>query len=55
MKIDNELNEYYENNMDQVLEDWETYICENEWGSGEDKIKINDGIFWDFVESHMEE
>lgn len=49
------LDAFYTNNQDQLEGAWEDYISEGEWGSGEDKINITDGMFWEFVEDCMNE
>lgn len=44
--------EYYESEQDMLHEAFDQYVDENEWGSGNDRIKITDAIFWEFIESN---
>lgn len=44
--------EFYNLNQEDIDSHWEEYIFENEWGSGEDRIKITDLMFWEFVEDN---
>ncbi len=45
--------EYYLQNQEELDNEWEIYIIENDWGSGEDRIKITDEMFMEFVEEQM--
>lgn len=46
---------FYYDNQDLLEDEWEEYVVEHDWGSGEDKIKITDEIFWDFIEGRFQE
>ena len=46
--------EYYLNFQEELENDWQEYIIENDWGSGQDKITITDEMFMEFVEERME-
>jgi hypothetical protein len=45
---------YYAERCDEIETAWHEYIRENDWGSGEDVIKIDDNMFWEFVEDFYE-
>lgn len=53
--MNNDLFKFYDNNCKYIEELWEDYIMNKEWGSGEDRIKITDSMFWEFVEKLMED
>jgi hypothetical protein len=40
----------YAFNQEEVETAWREYISSQDWGSGEDLIKITDEMFWEFVE-----
>lgn len=44
------LNLYYKNNQDEIEASWEEKLSYMELGSGEDKIKVTDNMFWEYVE-----
>jgi hypothetical protein len=46
--------EYYLSMQEELDEQWQDYVYENDWGSGEDKITITDDMFFEFVEEKME-
>lgn len=35
--------------QEQMEYEWQEHLLENDWGSGEDKIKITDNMFFEFV------
>lgn len=47
--------EYYNQNQEELEQSWAEYLGEGEFGSGEDKIKITDEMFWEFVEEKFQE
>ena len=53
--MNDKLNNFYNNNQDELEREWELYIYDREWGSGEDKITITEGMFWEWVEEEMED
>jgi hypothetical protein len=55
LKVNDEVREFYEENQEELENDFENYVLENEWGSGEDKIRITDTVFWEFVEEKYNE
>lgn len=48
-----ELEKYYNENQDILDEAYQLHVSEGEWGSGQDKIKLGDDHFWEFVENVM--
>lgn len=46
--------QYYLDNQDELHADFEEYIFEHDWGSGDDKIKITDEIFFEWVADQHE-
>ena len=44
---------YYDKNQEYLDEAWQEYLANDDWGSGEDTIKITDDMFWEFVEDTM--
>ena len=48
-----EVEAYYNENQDILDEAYQLHVSEGEWGSGEDKIKLGDDHFWEFVEDVM--
>ena len=50
-----ELLNYYTNNQDEIEKSFSEYLSENDWGSGEDKIIISDQIFFDWIETFIEQ
>jgi len=49
------IHDYYEANEDILANSWAEYLSYAELGSGEDKIKITEEMFWEFIEEKMEE
>jgi len=47
--------EFYSQFQDELEKEWEEYLADGEWGSGEDKINITDKMFWEFIEDRMED
>ena len=52
--MNKELEQFYNDNQDWLEDGWSEYLIENDWGSGEDKIKISEDMFWEWVETQLE-
>ena len=57
-KITPELEQFYNENQDHIEDVWSEHISiqltSGGFGSGEDRIRINDDMFWEFVEDLMD-
>ena len=53
--MNEELLKYYEDNQDAIDLAWAVHLSEHDFGSGEDRIKPNDAMFWEFVEEFKNE
>ena len=53
--MNDELVKYYEDNQDDIDLAWSVYLMEHDFGLGEDRIKPNDAMFWEFVEEYRDE
>ena len=49
-----QLEKFYYDNQDELEKEFEIYVTEKEWGSGEDRIRITEDTFWEFVEEKLE-
>ena len=43
------LEDFYFYNDDRIYSMWREYIDGNDWGSGDDRIRVTDDMFWAFV------
>jgi len=55
MTITNEMERFYHENMAELEKEYEEMISYRDFGSGEDRISVNEDMFWEFVEEKMEE
>jgi len=46
--------EYYLQNQEELEAEWADYVISHDWGSGEDKIKITDDIFFEWVSDQID-
>lgn len=44
------LEQFYNDNQTEIETMWAEYLSYGEFGSGEDRIKITDDMFWEFVQ-----
>ena len=46
--------QYYLDNQEELETNFEEYISYKDWGSGDDKIKITDELFFEWVADQQE-
>jgi len=50
-----DIEDFYHQHQEEIDNQWQDHIYSNDWGSGEDRIRITDEMFWEFVEERAYE